>query len=389
MEDLDLGAHLVTPRVEFKLGRLYDHHGIYVGDGKVIHYSGFARLVRKGPIHETTLEAFRGDSALKVERHLAPKYAPEQATERARSRLGTADEERYNLFANNCEHFVNWCIEGDSTSFQVERLAVVAAGPGMGAAAGAAAVGLGIPLVAAQGLAGGAAILNAAAWVGGLVGGGVVAGVTAVATVPAFLTGALINSTVLRDRSWHSETEKIARRFGRRGTIGGSVAGAAGGIWSIGAFGAVAGFSGPGIASGLAAIGSLLGGGMAAGAAIAVAAPTLAGAARAAGAYHLAKYFAAKKKESAEHTEVAPRKPGLPTFPQEDEAESTTAVHAALILEGEPLEVDAIAGLFSNGEHCKGHIALALLNGMRLGIIATADDGKTFLATDPAIRAAA
>ncbi|MBP4061169.1 lecithin retinol acyltransferase family protein [Aeromonas sp. Prich7-2] len=38
-----IGAHLVTPRTG------YDHHGIYVGNGKVVHYAGFARGFNTGP----------------------------------------------------------------------------------------------------------------------------------------------------------------------------------------------------------------------------------------------------------------------------------------------------------------------------------------------------
>jgi hypothetical protein len=38
---------------------------------------------------------------------------------RARSRLG---EDRYRIFSNNCEHFSEWCLQGVSRSYQVERL---------------------------------------------------------------------------------------------------------------------------------------------------------------------------------------------------------------------------------------------------------------------------
>jgi hypothetical protein len=38
---------------------------------------------------------------------------------RARSRLG---ERRYDLLNNNCEHFCNWCLLGESRSQQIESL---------------------------------------------------------------------------------------------------------------------------------------------------------------------------------------------------------------------------------------------------------------------------
>jgi hypothetical protein len=46
---------------------------------------------------------------------------------------------RYNLLINNCEHFVNWCIEDDANSSQVEGVGMFAAGPlGLPVGAGAA-----------------------------------------------------------------------------------------------------------------------------------------------------------------------------------------------------------------------------------------------------------
>ena len=39
-----LGAHLATSRL------WYTHHGIYIGSGKVVHYSGLSRYWRSGPV---------------------------------------------------------------------------------------------------------------------------------------------------------------------------------------------------------------------------------------------------------------------------------------------------------------------------------------------------
>jgi hypothetical protein len=39
--------------------------------------------------------------------------------QRARSRLG---ECHYDLLNNNCEHFCNWCLRGESRSLQIESL---------------------------------------------------------------------------------------------------------------------------------------------------------------------------------------------------------------------------------------------------------------------------
>ncbi|MGU7775124.1 lecithin retinol acyltransferase family protein [Burkholderia sp. MR1-5-21] len=109
-DEPDLGAHLITQR------RGYQHHGIYVGNGKVIHYAGFATSERRGPVEEVPLEAFADGHAVAVRLHPFPTYCGEEAVLRARSRLG---ENRYRLLTNNCEHFCAWCLLGDSRSEQI------------------------------------------------------------------------------------------------------------------------------------------------------------------------------------------------------------------------------------------------------------------------------
>ena len=48
----------------------------------------------------------------------AAAYAADEIVERARSRIG---EQRYRITTNNCEHFCEWCLRGESRSEQVER----------------------------------------------------------------------------------------------------------------------------------------------------------------------------------------------------------------------------------------------------------------------------
>ena len=111
-DDLPTGAHLVTPR------GWYEHHGIYVGEGRVVHYAGYCHGLHTGPVEEVSLEAFRAGHALAVRAHVAARYTPAELVERARSRIG---ERRYHLLANNCEHFCEWAIMGKSSSVQVKR----------------------------------------------------------------------------------------------------------------------------------------------------------------------------------------------------------------------------------------------------------------------------
>jgi hypothetical protein len=108
-----LGTHLTSQR------RAYVHHGIYAGAGRVIHYAGFHRAFRRGPVEETSVELFargRGVQALPAS---AVQFGGAEAVARARARLG---ENRYRVWSNNCEHFVHWCLSGTSRSTQVERL---------------------------------------------------------------------------------------------------------------------------------------------------------------------------------------------------------------------------------------------------------------------------
>jgi hypothetical protein len=111
-DDIPLGAHVVTPRLA------YEHHGIYVGDGRVVHYAGLSRTLRGGPVQEVSLDAFLGGRALRIVDDSPARFAPGIVVERARSRVG---EDRYRVATNNCEHFCTWCLTGQRRSKQVER----------------------------------------------------------------------------------------------------------------------------------------------------------------------------------------------------------------------------------------------------------------------------
>ncbi|MDE1184286.1 lecithin retinol acyltransferase family protein [Paraburkholderia sp.] len=108
--DLQPGAHLVTQRSG------YAHHGIYVGNGMVVHYAGFGGSAQRGPVEEVSLAQFAAGHAVAIRFAAAPKFDSDEAVRRARSRLG---ENRYRLLTNNCEHFCAWCLFGESRSEQV------------------------------------------------------------------------------------------------------------------------------------------------------------------------------------------------------------------------------------------------------------------------------
>lgn len=108
-----LGAHVVSRR------RGYLHHGIYVGQGKVVHYAGLARGLRRRPVEEISLTRFAAGRPLWMRCGPSAHFDREEVIRRARSRVG---EDCYRLWTNNCEHFCEWCLRGEPRSYQIERM---------------------------------------------------------------------------------------------------------------------------------------------------------------------------------------------------------------------------------------------------------------------------
>src|SRR5262245_45142880 len=102
-EEPPFAAHLVSPRA------LYTHHGIYLGQGRVIHYAGLACGLRRGPVEIVSLEDFAHGRGIRV-RCDVRRFDGGEVVERARSRLG---ERRYRILSNNCEHFCAWALRGE------------------------------------------------------------------------------------------------------------------------------------------------------------------------------------------------------------------------------------------------------------------------------------
>ena len=107
-----LGAHLVTER------RGYSHHGIYVGNGKVVHYAGLLGSLHRGPVEEISIARFAAGHKTWIKPSLSARFVGEDAVQRARSRLG---ENRYRVLTNNCEHFCTWSLYGENRSEQIDQ----------------------------------------------------------------------------------------------------------------------------------------------------------------------------------------------------------------------------------------------------------------------------
>lgn len=108
-EEPNRGDHIYVRRL------LYSHHGIYTGDGHVIHYSGEEKEKKDPLVRETHLEDFLKGGKLKRRDHKR-RLPPSETLSRASKHLS---DHGYSLAFNNCEHFATYCATGRKKSNQV------------------------------------------------------------------------------------------------------------------------------------------------------------------------------------------------------------------------------------------------------------------------------
>lgn len=110
-----------------RIGGLYAHHGVYISDDEVIHFTGkdddSILDWSKCEVIKTNLATFLKGGTVEVKEYTDEEfqdlYSPEQIVIYARSCIG---DKGYNLAFNNCEHFANVCTLGRFRSQQVERV---------------------------------------------------------------------------------------------------------------------------------------------------------------------------------------------------------------------------------------------------------------------------
>ena len=98
-----------------------NHSGIFVGNGRVIHFTTIDKNdanTENAVIHESSFEDFALNCRVRVI-NFPESFSPEETVERARSRLG---EKGYDIISNNCDHFATWCKTGKNMSMQVDGL---------------------------------------------------------------------------------------------------------------------------------------------------------------------------------------------------------------------------------------------------------------------------
>jgi hypothetical protein len=109
-----LGDQLYVWRQFVNVEGVYQHHGIDVGDGNVIHYRKPSEIIEC-----TSFETFSRGNPVYIRQY--PDgfcFIGDVVVNRAISRLG---ENKYNLIFNNCEHFATWCKTGVSDSQQIKN----------------------------------------------------------------------------------------------------------------------------------------------------------------------------------------------------------------------------------------------------------------------------
>lgn len=105
-KDYQLADHLYIQNSKFEPLYSYSHHGIYVGNNKVIHYNKdeYGDIC----VFEVSLDEFSNSKTIyRLSLLQSPlRFSPQEAVNRAYRCIGKND---YNLFFNNCENFVRWC----------------------------------------------------------------------------------------------------------------------------------------------------------------------------------------------------------------------------------------------------------------------------------------
>lgn len=117
------GQHISIVRLE----GIYEHHGIYVGEGVVIHIS-------KGEDSKTltypkidTLKNFidKDHSSTIYAFDYIYTYSEDKRVEKALQCLTEGFYDNYNLLTNNCEHFCRFVMTSKSASSQVDKAALM------------------------------------------------------------------------------------------------------------------------------------------------------------------------------------------------------------------------------------------------------------------------
>ena len=99
-------------------GGLYHHHGIDIGDGTIVHFSGEPLQSIKAEVRRDPLETFLEGGEPEIIEYAAETRDADTVVEAALAEVGHTG---YNMWRNNCEHFACRCKTGYHESGQVRR----------------------------------------------------------------------------------------------------------------------------------------------------------------------------------------------------------------------------------------------------------------------------
>jgi Lecithin retinol acyltransferase len=268
----------------------FSHWGLDRGDGSVIDFVSatgegkLASMIRLRP----RADFAEADADVRIA-VFGDRVSAEESVARAESMIGQCG---YDLFSNNCEHFVTWCVTGEHHSAQIDR---IWSGAGLFGST-TVAPSVGVDVIAGVGTTPARSAPNLMSGLKTIGGGSAATGIGVVAAAGGAL-GAGSMYFAFRDRQYLPAEERSARRTARGGAVAGGALGAGGVIYLVGALG-VPGYGAAGLSSGLSAVGAPLGGGMAAGLTVSVAAPALLAALLALFLYGLVRWLQSRPDSS-------------------------------------------------------------------------------------------
>ena len=113
-KELIAGDHIYVKRK----GYFYSHHGIYAGNGQVLHFKGAIKEKKDPTVILSDIDTFLDRGKLQ-RRNYKQRLPHSETLQMARAQL---DQKDYSLVFNNCEHFATYCATGKKKSSQVHKI---------------------------------------------------------------------------------------------------------------------------------------------------------------------------------------------------------------------------------------------------------------------------
>ena len=113
-KELIPGDHIYVKRRR----HFYSHHGIYAGNGMVLHFKGAVREKQDPAVIISDMATFLKNGILR-RRSYKQRLPHAETLQMAHAHLA---QKGYSLVFNNCEHFATYCATGKKKSRQVHKI---------------------------------------------------------------------------------------------------------------------------------------------------------------------------------------------------------------------------------------------------------------------------